>query len=89
MQLYGLQGQLTVAVIGGVEAHSVETLVPALDSLEILLPIRSVLASAISPVGTHTETLVLPSQSLTRKKHQGRRDGADRSEELHIEKIKV
>jgi hypothetical protein len=47
-----------VAVIGRVKTNSVETLVPALDGLEILLPVGLPLAGTISPVGANAETLV-------------------------------
>lgn len=78
----------TIAVIGRVKTNSVETLVPALDGLEILLPVGLPLAGTISPVGANAETLVSPGQCLTRH-HESHREGAKSAEELHSELKKM
>jgi hypothetical protein len=75
---------LTVAIIGRVQTNSVETLVPALDGLEILLPVGLPLAGAVSPVGANAETLVGTRQGLTSHR-ESHRKGAECAEELHSE----
>lgn len=74
--------ELTVAVAGSVKAHRVESLAPALDGLEVRLPIRLSLAGSVGLVGSHAEALVSASHGSWQEQHSGGQRG-ERVEKLH------
>lgn len=76
--------ELTVAVAGGVEADGVESLAPALDGLEVRLPIRLSLAGSVGLVGSHAEALVSAGHGSWQEQHGGGQRG-ERVEKLHDE----